>query len=253
MDVSKFKGHIIDFEGLDCSFKETNANAFYERLKSEFARIGIGEMKYKKKNEKTATVFDTVQKESFPRYDNSSSILLNKWLQSKYNRKSLDNKSINCLYGVDRFDYWNEILKAPEINRLSLHKTGRFCFVFDRYSISNAYYNPTDGYNTRLDDVTFDRDIFGSPLPTIVVIMDMKYETIVSQLSAKKNKDKNETDYSYLKRVYDNMHFMIRNDILGTVGIKSIVVKCEDRNGIRTREDLADEIWYRALSYVVEI
>ena len=60
------KGKIIAFEGLDCSFKETNYKKFTENLKKNYEL---------KEGEDLVT-------ESFPRYDNDITIPLKKWLKS---------------------------------------------------------------------------------------------------------------------------------------------------------------------------
>ena len=77
-------GIIIAFEGLDCSFKETNYNEFVQRMKAVYGS-------------------DNILTESFPRYDNESSIALKKWLNGIFDRVHLIKFlfGVNCLYSID--------------------------------------------------------------------------------------------------------------------------------------------------------
>ena len=63
------KGLIIAFEGLDCSFKETNCINFFRRIQDEFS-------------ESSKNIFY----ESFPRYGNWSTKAVEKWLNGSIDR-----------------------------------------------------------------------------------------------------------------------------------------------------------------------
>lgn len=113
--------YYIDFEGLDCSFKETNAKKLAEYL---------GE---------TAKVY------SFPRYNTPSCYYIENYLSGKYPR-SLDSIIPINMFMLEMYDvWWNEIV--PDINN------GIDYVIFDRYWYSNLYYQAG---NTKLEKYIID-------------------------------------------------------------------------------------------------
>ena len=166
-------GIIIAFEGLDCSFKETNYNAFKTKMKEKYGE------------EKIFT-------ESFPRYENESTANVKKWLQGEFDRNHLMKYplGINSLYSIDRLSYWFEKNNSGNymINNLRGCPDNFFCF--DRYNFSNSLYNPKNAkYGQKLpciDDFNFDLYTFGIPNPNIVIWMRMKNFDVLADLLAKK-------------------------------------------------------------------
>lgn len=232
-------GLIIDFEGLDCSFKETNHQAFVERLKHE------------------SGVPNKVWVESFPRYGYGWSVVgVNKWLNGDLDRSHLMKhpKAVNSFYCIDRLSYWFETEEdkpnTPRINYLSEGHGN--CFVFDRYTVSNAIYNPIHGDMTSVDDLDFDTRIFGIPMPNIVVWMRMRdFEVLKSLLAQKKNKDKNELDTTFLKKVWDRSEYVIKNNLFKEANIELVVIECLNEDGsIRTRDELAEDVWKQVMDRV---
>ena len=106
------RGKLFAFEGLDCSFKETNSKAYLEYLRS------LG---------RTAELF------SFPRYDLEPSYFVKEYLAGKYGKQeSLNESVISLFYMMDMFD-----CVRKHINPLLEQGVD---VILDRYWYSNIYY-----------------------------------------------------------------------------------------------------------------
>lgn len=241
----KIKGKIISFEGLDCSFKETNHRAFVKRLK-DF--IGSSTILIGSKDDKN-NIMERIYTESFPRYDNESSYFVKQWLSGQYEREYLEPEVVCQLYAIDRFDYWNK-LDDNKMSNLKRLENGA-CFIFDRYSSSNAMYNPRYK-NPSYHDLEFDSRNYYNPNPNIVFMMVMNdFDKWMKLVAQKKNKDCNESDIAFLSKVYDNMEYLIDNDTFARVNINLIPVNCIDKDGnIKSRERLEDEIWTLFINFI---
>lgn len=235
------KGMIIAFEGLDCSFKETNCKAFYKRMHKTFHN-------------------EIIKTESFPRYrKENATYAIKQWLNGNYDRDHLSKYPLarNSFYAIDRFDYWFAKDKDGKRN-IDFYNDKSACFIFDRYNFSNALYNPK--YNnishiSSLDDFMFDTKTFGFPNPTIVVWMRMKnFDILCNIINNKEGKDNNETDLEFLKNVWDRSENMLKLNYGNDLGIKIIPIDCLDENdNIRSRKDLEEEIWEKVMQAVVEL
>lgn len=236
----KKNGIIVAFEGLDCSFKETNYNEFVNRLKTQYGE-------------------DKIFIESFPRYDNESTINVRKWLLGKFDRDHLLKYplAVNSLYSIDRLSYWFEEDENGNKMINNFRESPQNIFCFDRYNFSNSIYNPKNikyGQKTPcLDDFTFDSYTFGIPNPTIVVWMRMKnFDVLADLLSKKEGKDKNETNLNFIHDVWERMEHVIKWDYCKELGLKSVVAEClDDNDNIRSREDIANDIWTQ-VSVIIE-
>jgi len=228
---------IIAFEGLDNCFKETNYKAFINRLRYEYgseAEIHI---------------------ESFPRYGNQNCMAVEKWLDGSYDREiCLKNpKAVCSFYMTDRFGYWFERVHGQRSNAEILYSTAagqkKTCFVFDRYNISNAIYNPRNAGTPSTLDITYETTECGIPKADIVVWMRMRDFNVLEELIAKKkNKDKNELDLDFLYNAWVRSENFLTNHILEECGIKVIVIEILDKDGnIRSKKDLADEVWNKIM------
>lgn len=234
-------GKIIAFEGLDNCFKETNFKAFVKRLRSDDEC--------------------DIYTESFPRYGNWSAIGVEKWLDGSLDRTHLKDYPVmvKSLYAIDQMSYWYESVHNGTRNIDILNNNDNyFCFVFDRYCISNALYNPFNMRISNFEDIhsysekeTTVQDIlcvcndFGYPLPDIVVWMRMKDFNILKSLIAKKaGKDANELDTDFIYQVWKRSEKLLEDKVLENCGIEVVVVDCIDDNGnIKPKEKLADEVW----------
>ena len=229
--MSKDKNYkIIAFEGLDCSFKETNYNAYVDYVKYH-------------------NISSIIKTESFPRYNKESSIFVRKWLSNNaVDREFLKQHpmAIDTFYSIDRYCYWYDKTENNGYSMMDIVKNDPYrfyTFIFDRYNISNAIYNPIySGINIR--DFTFDRDVYGIPLPDTVVWMRMKYFNILEKLIAEKsNKDANELDTNFLLNIWSRSEELIYSDIFDQLGIKLVIVDCLNDDGtIKSKADIYNYI-----------
>ena len=105
--------------------------------------------------------------------------------------------------------------------------------------ISNAIFNPIyTGVDIR--DLTFDRDVYGIPLPDTVVWMRMKsFDVLKSLIAEKSNKDANEMDIDFLYKIWSRSEDMIKSDIFDQLGIRLVVVDClNDDLTIKTKDEI---------------
>jgi thymidylate kinase len=103
---------IIAFEGVDCSFKETNSKAYLDYLLSKG---------------KKAKLF------SFPRYGDDASHFVVEYLAGKYGKQEdLEPATIASFYMLDMFDCIQKEVK-PLLKQ-------DYTIIFDRYWYSNIYY-----------------------------------------------------------------------------------------------------------------
>lgn len=230
-------GEIISFEGLDCSFKETNYNKFVNQLYNI------------KKTD------DLLFTESFPRYGNTYAEPLTGFLRNNMRRSAIKNNpmAVKSLFAIDRMNYWthyyNNEFDKNKLCRLDFLNNNS-CFVFDRYTLSNTIYNPLNGSSVQNDDVIFEKKHFGIPLPTIVIWMNMSNYYMLDQLlSKKKGKDYNETDTGYIREVWErsqdlfNNHkeYLINNNIY-LINIECLTVDNDGDPIIRTEKDIFENI-----------
>ena len=231
-------GLIIDFEGLDCSFKETNHKAFVDRLREESGTP------------------DKIWTESFPRYGYNWAVEgVNKWLNGSLDREHLMKhpEAVDSFYSIDRLSYWFETEEGkPNTPRIKHLEGCGNCFVFDRYTVSNAIYNPIHGDMTSVDDLDFDTRIFGIPMPNIVVWMRMRdFDVLKTLLAQKKNKDKNELDTTFIQKVWERSEYVIKNNLFDKVDVRLVVIECLNEDGsIRSKEELAEDVWNQVMNCV---
>lgn len=229
---------IIAFEGLDCSFKETNYKSFISHLRDMRDPSGF-----------------SIITQSFPRYKHPACYGVERWLGNNYDRDVLKQHpmAVDSFYSMDRFDYWyhksNDGDILTDYRWIDIvngkHATNRFTyFVFDRYNLSNTIYNPIyPGVDIR--DFTFDSDIFAIPNPDIIVWMRMRsFDVLCELLAKKKDKDANEVDIEFLRSVWERSESIIKSNIFDKLGIKLIVVDCLDEDlNIKSRDEIREYIW----------
>lgn len=229
-------GEIIAFEGLDCSFKETNCNTFYDMLTKDFPLM---------KNK--------LIKESFPRYDNDfSSFFIKKWLDGSFDRERLKEFPllVNSFFALDRQLYWSDNDGA-----MLKKKNEGYCFVFDRYNFSNTLYQRIKGtkYPSK-EDFLSDSKNFGIPSPTIMVWMRIRHFNVLKQLLAKKkNKDKNELDIEFIYKTWESSEYILKNRMIQKYlpGMELVVCECLNWDGtIKSKEEIANFIYDRIQTIV---
>ena len=204
---------IIDFEGMDASYKETNSNALYEYLKKERYASAIADGK-----------IDVVKLE-FPSYDPRRSYFVSEYLHGSYSDRFnidfiLDKEELNkgmfansimenqlkllcSIFFLEMFD-WAATVKI----------TKPTIFVLDRYFYSQMYYLSKNIHKIYHDDrnmlLAFVNKVFSTaismyllPEADCIIKMSNTFDNMIKTIKERKHTDIYEEDYDYLKSVYD--------------------------------------------------
>ena len=115
-DIDKKYCLFIGFEGMDASYKETNAKALYSYLKDKYFKERVD------KGELQILFF------SFPNYDSESSYFVRQYLAGKY-KEDYNLDIVTSFYMMDMYD----TLSTVNIDKPTI-------IVFDRYYYSQMYY-----------------------------------------------------------------------------------------------------------------
>lgn len=233
--MKKFpKGLIITFEGLDCSFKETNFKEFISRLKKKFP-------------ESVDSANRNLFAESFPRYGVYSAAPVEKFLHNVIKRKNLTATQRSILYSVDRMCFWNEVNAFDEMDTmLERYKSGEYCFIFDRYITSNPMYNYTgEPCSAYPEDFTLETIQFVAPSPDILVCFRYtNFDHFLNILAKKKNKDVIEMNTEYLHSVWERFNYLIDKGLFYLFyRCKTIVIDIDDGSQIKNEKEIAEDVW----------
>lgn len=174
------RGKIIDFEGLDASFKETNVKALHTYLLGHGIKANYV---------------------SFPRHNTSEGIYVDKFLQGKYG--NVNRKIVATMFALDRFDY----IKCEDvIKRL---EEGEW-FIFDRYTASSVIYQTAEVSNLKkrrneqMNILEYEYVKLGLPEPDIIIAMYSDYDMMLKAIKDRgEDKDIFESNAAYLKKVHD--------------------------------------------------
>ena len=225
----KGKGKIINFEGLDYSFKETNSKRLYEYIK-------------RSTTEKVIVI-------SFPNYESESSYFVHEYLKKSYgNANEVDEKQASLFYALDRFD----TLKKKNIHQLL--EEG-YCIILDRYTGSNLIFQTTKIYNKNKENTSVDylvdefiewaleleHDILKLPKPDTVIFMNMPVKVsypLMKERALKNGEsdDCHESDKEFMESVESSALFIARH-------LNWKIVNCVDDNeNIRDEESIFTDI-----------
>ena len=219
---------IIDFEGLDCCFKETNSKFLTECL----LKWGLKGKRY-----------------AFPNYDSPSSYFVKQWLSKAYDGMNLSFVAVEDLYLLDQMNTFQQIAKEAE--------EGDFDFiVLDRFWPSGVYYNTasdTAGIRSRFESINAMRKMFKLPFPDVVIGMENTMPLIIEGINRRmpvEEQDKNESNHSFLRDVHHNFKIWLDN-LEGYIEFKNhkailkriqVYHQAEDSTDtLKTREELCDE------------
>ena len=159
------KPMLIDFEGLDCSFKETNSKKLAEHL---------GGKRYE-----------------FPDYSSESSYFVRQFLSGKY--KGIDANPIMLAYLMEMFDVWNTKV-IPDI------KNGLKFVIFDRFWYSNIYYQcKTDKDLLSLQII---KNALKLPDCHLLFKMITDFNLTIKKIREKNSKDILESDENKMREVH---------------------------------------------------
>lgn len=174
------RGKIIDFEGLDASFKETNVKALHTYLLGHGIKANYV---------------------SFPRHNTSEGLYVDKFLQGKYG--NIDRKIVATMFALDRFDY----IKCEDV--IKRVEEGEW-FIFDRYTPSSVIYQTAEVSNLKkrrneqMDIFEYEYVTLGLPEPDIILAMYSDYDMMLKVIKDRgEDKDIFESDAAYLKKVHD--------------------------------------------------
>lgn len=212
---------LIDLEGIDGSGKGTQARLLCDR----FERSGV-----------------SAKLVSFPRYEATLfGRAVGEFLNGRFGTlNDVHPFLVSLLFAGDRFESKSFLLQAI---------AGHAVVVLDRYVPSNVAHQASKASGAeraelqrRILEIEF--DIFGLPRPDLVLLLDLPVR-VAQQLIAKKSArnyttaraDIQEADAGYLERVRDVYHDLARQEPAWQT------IACCDGGGLRTVDQIADDIW----------
>ena len=212
-------GKLIVIEGLDGSGKSTQLDLLKENLK-------LRNMDFKSV--------------SFPDYESDSSALVKMYLSGKFGNSPSDVNAYaaSVFYTVDRFASfktdWGEYYKSGGT------------VISGRYTTSNAIHQTCKldekDWNAYLDWLyDFEYSKIGIPKPDKVIFLDVPVEISQKLLSSRYNGDENkkdihESDVKYLEKCRKAAYYTAKYS-------GWITVSCAQNGVIRSKEDIAEEIF----------
>lgn len=213
-------GILIAIDGVDASGKQTQSQLVYEKLLA----AGIN-----------------VRLVSFPAYHSDSSVLVKMYLNGDFGSKPEDVNAYaaSTFFAADRFASFRRDWKQDYDNG--------YVIIADRYVQSNMIHQASKlkpEEKKAFIDWLYDLEyrVYGLPQPDVTIFLDMPPEKAAKLMAERANKidqsstkDIHERSVDYLKASYDNAL-----QIAGGFGWKH--VSCTYKNGIRTIEDINNEI-----------
>ena len=213
-------GKFIAIDGLDGSGKGTQSELLVKRLMADGKRVRVL---------------------SFPVYENDSSLFVRMYLEGKLGDKPSDTNAYaaSMFFGADRYvSYrtdWKKDIDDPDT-----------VVVANRYTTANAVHQlsklPKDeweGFLAWLWDFEFGK--LGLPEPDLVLYLELPPKLSLSLVKSRSDTtgqkmDIHELDTAYMDKCYDAALYSCKR-----LGWKQI--KCYNGDVIRTREDIAAEIY----------
>ena len=213
-------GKFIAIDGLDGSGKGTQSELLVKRLEAEGKRVRVL---------------------SFPVYENDSSIFVRMYLEGKLGDKPSDTNAYaaSMFFGADRYvSYvtdWKKDIEDPDT-----------VVVANRYTTANAVHQlsklPREEWESFLSWLwDFEFGKLGLPEPEIVLYLELPPSLSLSLVKSRSDStgqkmDIHELDTAYMDKCYDAALYSCKR-----LGWKQI--KCYEGDVIRTREDIAAEIY----------
>lgn len=223
------KGRIIVFDGLDCSFKETNANALAEYMESYEGR--------------------KVKVIHFPLYGQPSSWFVEQYLSGNFGKENeISSRAISMFYMLDMFAYMK-----LEGNKLLEEGTD---LIFDRYWYCNIFYRlgkaqieSEDGFINEAEYEYITNSIFHMakflelPEPTLVIKMINDKETMIDYVKRKNSSnDLHESDHNLLRAVHDNFIKSDMKEYIGAGVVYGEVFVTDKNSKIRARSCIFGDV-----------
>ena len=190
-------GKFIVFEGLDCSFKETNSNKLYEYIKETHPEINVKIV-------------------HFPRYGEPACCMVEKYLNGEYKNELTTTFMKSLPFLFDMVDYF--------VSEGNEHLLNNGWIIADRFWYSNIFYRGAENcppledvpmlrssMYSIYDDLKRTADKMMLPSPDFVFLMKSHFNTVKEKLESKStNLDEHTKNLSYMKNVmncYDLFNF----------------------------------------------
>ena len=244
-DIDKKYCLFIGFEGMDASYKETNAKALYSYLKDNYFKERVD------KGELQILFF------SFPNYESESSYFVRQYLAGKYKEDDYNLAIVTSFYMMDMYD----TLSTVNIDKPTI-------IIFDRYYYSQMYYltkmahniikNSENTYNDkeRVDNIKTIIDRIGNTANQLFFLPKLNFlfkmysdkETMINTIekrSKEKGKalDEYEKDIEYLlsvREVFLNDKYINKDLLANTTGNEDILYNiCVN---FKNREQVFDDV-----------
>lgn len=211
-------GKLVVIEGLDGSGKATQTQLLAQQLNK------VGRQ---------------VLPVTFPDYESQSSALVRMYLAGEFGSQPDDVNAYaaSSFYAVDRYaslaKHWGHFYQRGGL------------VLADRYTTSNAIHQcaklPDDQWPEFVDWLAdFEYQKLGIPAPDLVICLDvppeLSQQLMLERYGDEAKKDIHERDLEYLIRCRKAAHWCAQR-----LGWQLVV--CENNNAMRTRQEIADEIW----------
>ena len=226
-------GKFIVFEGLDCSFKETNSNKLYEYIKDKHPEINVKIV-------------------HFPRYGEPACCMVEKYLNGECKNELTTTFMKSLPFLFDMVDYF-----VTEGNK---HLANKGWIIADRYWYSNIFYRGAENCPP-IEDIPMMRstmyNIFDElnkitskmmlPSPDFVFLMKSHFRTVKEKLESKAtNLDEHTKNLDYIKNVmkcYDLFNFRGIVDHENIAVYDKIYVENDPNSSYEVKVKSEDEIF----------
>lgn len=212
------KGKLIVIEGASDGIGKTTQ---YELLKKRLEQDG-----------------EEVICHHFPTYHSMQGKLVEEYLQGNFGKmEDLSPYFINSLYAVDRAVTWQKKLKQAYLE-------GKI-ILLDRYTTSSLIYQTSlfpslEERKAFIDFVIdFEYEKLGIQKPDGVIFLDASFEQIASLRKMRNyqaEEDIHEKNLAYLKKVYENAHFVAEY-------LSWFRVNCSEGDHFRSKEEIHEEVY----------
>ena len=227
--MSENKGKLIVLDGTDGSGKSTQFKMLVERMEERgipFAQI------------------------KFPCYESPASVLVRQYLAGEYGEDAagVNIYAASMFYAMDRYDAWMKNYNEWR----EVYESGGVV-IADRYTTANFIHQAAKLETLRerfrffswLKETEF--NLFGLPEPDLVVLLNMPADKAMEFLAKRQEEtgetaDIHETSAVYLRNCHDAAMDAARAMDWG-------VVSCVDRDGVRSPEEIHEDVW----SFVGEV
>lgn len=213
-------GKFIAIDGLDGSGKGTQSEILVERLKSEGKRVRVL---------------------SFPVYESDSSIFVKMYLEGKLGSKPSDTGAYaaSMFFAADRYVSYKTDWKKDIEDKDTYVVANRYTTANAVHQLSKLPEDEWEDFLAWLWDFEFNK--LGLPEPELVLYLELPPSLSLSLVKSRSDTtgqkmDIHELDTAYMNKCYDAALYSCEK-----LGWKQI--KCYEGDKIRTREDIAEQIY----------